>query len=50
MKQQAELDLAKIEAETLARGEVDRENHDLIMERIKLESKLKRERALESIK
>ena len=50
MKKEAELELAKIEREAMVKGKMERENQDLILERIRLKAKERREQAQESIK
>lgn len=49
MKLRAENDIKKIQAKVIAKAKTDRENHDINMERLQLESKEKRETIIQSI-
>ena len=50
MEMRAKADMKRIEAETLARAKVERENQDLNLEKIRLQAKENRSTVLEGIK
>ena len=50
MEMRAKADMKRIEAETLARAKVERENQDLNLEKIRLQAKEHRNTVLEGIK
>lgn len=50
MELRSKLETKKVEAESLARAKADRENHDLLMEKLRVGAQEQRETILESIK
>ena len=50
MEMRAQADLKRIEAETVARAKIERENQDLYLEQIRLKAKETRNTAMEGIR
>lgn len=50
MELRSKMETKKVEAESLAKAKADRENHDLLMEKLKVSAQENRETVLESIK
>uniref|UniRef100_A0A2P2HWM6 ATPase family AAA domain-containing protein 3-like n=1 Tax=Hirondellea gigas TaxID=1518452 RepID=A0A2P2HWM6_9CRUS len=50
LEKRAQMDIKRIEQEVLSKGKVERDNHDLTLEQIRLKAKEDRETRMESIK